>query len=112
RTHMTSAGHQGWMTLPPLSSRRVGLSGPDKENPLKDSPHYWALKVRTGGPHAGHVSLMQWFEKRGCWMLLVLDESASTIGQTFGETQGLCNARMNDVYAAKGLGIYSGKTTG
>ncbi len=101
-----SAGTQGWYSCQPLSKRRMGKPGPNPDNPFEDSPYYVALKLRTAGDHKNFRSLWEWDESAGSWMLLVLDNRRNIIGQVIGRTQEACTRRMNDLFEAKGLGVY------
>jgi hypothetical protein len=104
-----SAGTQGWYSCEPLSKRRVGKPGPDPDNPKEGSPLYYALKLRTAGKHKDYLSVWEWEESRGSWMLLVLDRERNIVGQMMGRTLAACTRRMNALFVAKGLGIYDRK---
>jgi hypothetical protein len=101
-----SAGTQGWYSCEPLSKRRVGRPGPDPDNPREGSPLYYALKLRTAGKHKDYLSVWEWDESRGSWMLLVLDNKRNVVGQVMGRTLAACSRRMNALFVAKCLGIY------
>jgi hypothetical protein len=104
-----SAGTQGWYSCEPLSKRRVGKPGPNPDKPFEDSPLYYALKLRTAGKHNGYLSVWEWDEARGSWMLLVLDVERNVVGQTLGRTIAAATRRMNALFVAKGLGVYDRK---
>jgi hypothetical protein len=104
-----SAGTQGWYSCEPLSKRRMGMPGPDPDNPLEDSPYYVALKLRTAGKHERYRSLWEWDGEWSSWMLLVLDRRRNIVGQVIGRTQEACSRRMNALFAAKHLGVYDGR---
>jgi hypothetical protein len=104
-----SAGTQGWYSCEPLSKRRMGIPGPDPGNPLENSPYYVAMKLRTGGRHERYRSLWEWDGEAASWMLLVLDNRRSIVGQVIGRTQEACSRRMNALFAAKDLGVYDGR---
>jgi hypothetical protein len=103
---MSYAGTQGWYTCQPLSKRRMGVPGPDPDDPSKDAPFVVSYKLRTAGRHEGYRSLWEKEHDTG-YMLLVLDERRSIVGQVFGTTQAACHRKMNSVFEAKGLGIYN-----
>lgn len=105
----SSAGTQGWYSYEPLSKRRMGKPGPDSANPLEGSPFYVAFKRRTGGDNVNHRSILEWDAEWGTWMLLVLDAQRNIVGQTIARTQAACERKMNDIYAAKGKGVYNSK---
>jgi hypothetical protein len=104
-----SAGTQGWYSCEPLSKRRMGMPGPDADNPLENSPYYVAMKLRTAGRHEKYRSLWEWDGEAASWMLLVLDNRRNMVGQVIGRTQEACSRRMNSLFEAKGLDIYDGK---
>jgi hypothetical protein len=104
-----SSGTQGWYSCEALSKRRVGVPGPDASDPLDGSPRYFSVKFRTHGHHKDHLSIWEWDTERDSWMLLVLDDRRSIIGQVFGRTQEACHRKMNAIYEAKSLGVYNGK---
>lgn len=106
---MSSAGTQGWTGCQPLSKRRMGIPGPNSSEPLDGSPYYVAIKLRSAGHHKGHRSFWEWDDSKQSWMLLVLDDQRNIIGQVIGRTQEACNRKMNDIYVAKGLGVYNGR---
>ncbi len=91
------------------SKRRVGKPGPDPENPREGSPLYYALKLRTAGKHKDYLSVWEWDDPKGRWMLLVLDRERNIVGQVMGRTIAACTRRMNALFVAKGLGIYDRK---
>jgi hypothetical protein len=105
----SSAGTQGWISCVPLSKRRMGFPGPDPENALDGSPYYLAVKLRQAGDHARYRSILEWDGEAGSWMLLVLDSKRNIVGQTIGRTQAAAERKMNDVFDAKGIGIYNRK---
>jgi hypothetical protein len=105
----SSAGTQGWFSCMPLSKRRMGIPGPDPENPRAGSPYYLAVKLRQAGDHIGYRSILEWDDSAESWMLLVLDNKRNIVGLTIGRTQAAAERKMNDLFDAKGLGIYNRK---
>ncbi len=84
----SAAGTQGWYSCEPLSARRFGIPGPNKANPLEESPFYLAVKLRQAGDHEQYRSILEWDAEANSWMLLVLDKKRNIVGQTIGRTPG------------------------
>jgi hypothetical protein len=102
------AGTKGWHTCESLTKRRMGIPGPAGLGTTDGAPYVVAVKLRTHGRHKGHRSFWEYDEEFGSWMLVVFDQHRNLIGQVIGRTQEACHRKMNDLYAAKGLGVYNG----
>jgi hypothetical protein len=98
-----SAGTQGWHACESISKRRLGIPGPNGTGTTDGAPFSVAVILRTAGEHEGHRSYWEWDAGKGSWMLLVLDERRSILGQVFGTTQAACHRPMNAIYKEKGF---------
>lgn len=98
---IVGTGTQGWLAFEAITKRRLGVPGPNGQGSTDGAPFVVAAKIRTAGEHKGHRSYYEWDSEKGTWMLLVLDERRSIIGQVFGTTQAACERKMNAIYKEK-----------
>ena len=110
-SQLLQAGTNGWFTVPTIAKHRLGVMGPDGDP--NNAPYSIRIMHRTGGDHVGHLALWEYDQHRAGseWMLVVFDEHRNLIGQELSHTKEGARKAMNKVFAAKGLGVYSTRSS-
>jgi hypothetical protein len=108
---LLQAGTNGWLTIPAIAKHRLGILGPNGD-PNK-APYTIRVIRRTAGDHKGYLTFMEYDQSRVGheWMIMVLDSDRNLVGQVLRHTRDAARRAMNEVFASKGLGTFSHRSS-
>jgi hypothetical protein len=107
---MAYAGTNGWHTCATVSPNRLGIPGPDGHGTTDKAPYTVGVILRDHGRHKGYRTYIEFDEAADePYMYVVFDGHRNLVGQTLGTSHAACQRKMNAIFGAKGLGVYSSK---